>query len=297
MAEELKSDKERIIQRCIKETALPEVRFNGEFQRTLNQIELFSGVLDEGSWKDLRIDVGNPKRTPIPKSDIRHMLIPLGPVAVFGASNFPLAFSVAGGDTIAVLAAGCSVVFKAHPAHTGTSVMVAECIGRAIAKTGLHRGVFAMINGMSNEVGGMVVKHPLVKAVGFTGSYDGGKALLDIANRREGPIPVFAEMGSTNAVFVLPEILKQKGGDIAKGLANSLTLGVGQFCTNPGMAFIIRSKEADNFISSLKTSVENSVCWSMLTSGIQSAYLKGLAKTKDKRELTWSRKVKVMVAT
>ena len=282
VAEELKLDKERIIQRCILETALPEKRLDGEFQRTINQIVLFSEVLKEGSWQDLRIDLGNEERKPLPKPDVRHMLIPIGPVAVFGASNFPLAFSVAGGDTISALAAGCPVVFKAHPAHPGTSEMVAACIDRAILKTGMHKGVFALINGVSNKVGGMMVKHPLIKAVGFTGSYAGGKALLDIANNREEPIPVFAEMGSTNPVFVLPDIIRNKGGEIAEGLANSITMGVGQFCTNPGMTFVIRSKVSDSFIEKLNESIRNSVCGSMLTSGIKNAYIKDLSKIKEK---------------
>lgn len=272
LAKELRLNQSSIVEIAEKETALPKQRLNGELQRTINQINLFVDVIKDGSWSDLRIDIGDANREPLPKPDTRHMLIPIGPVAIFGASNFPLAFSVAGGDTISALASGCTVVFKAHPAHPGTSDLVAKAIYSTIERTGMPQGTFSMIHGVTNEVGGFLVGHPLIKAVGFTGSFAGGKALFDHANKREEPIPVYAEMGSVNPVFVLPEILKEKGSSIAKGLTNSITLGIGQFCTNPGLSFVLGSKEADQFIDHLADGINNTVCSSMLTENIRASY-------------------------
>ena len=243
IAEEIGALGHALMQRAESETSLPFPRLQGECGRTMNQLKLFAQVLREGSWVDARIDTALPERAPIPRPDLRHMLIPLGPVTVFGASNFPLAFSVAGGDTASALAAGCPVVVKGHPAHPGTSEMVARAILTAAEKTGMPDGVFSMVQGQSHEVGSWLVKHPLIQAVGFTGSFRGGKALFDIANRREVPIPVFAEMGSTNPVFILPEALKTRGEAKAAGLAGSVTLGVGQFCTNPGLSFLPQGGE------------------------------------------------------
>ena len=237
-AEEILKLGDALLERCHLETALPLARLTGERGRTMNQLKLFASVVREGSWVDARIDTAIPDRAPIPKSDIRHMLIPLGPVAIFGASNFPLAFSVAGGDTASALAAGCPVIFKGHPAHPGTSEMVANAIIAAAAATGMPEGTFAIVQGNTNAVGEALVKHPEIKAVGFTGSFRGGKALFDLANARPEPIPVFAEMGSTNPVFILPNILEEKAAGLAAGMAGSITMGVGQFCTNPGLAFI-----------------------------------------------------------
>lgn len=247
-AEEIMNLGDALLERCHLETALPMGRLQGERGRTVNQLRLFAEVVREGSWVDARIDTAQPDREPIPKPDIRSMLVPLGPVAVFGASNFPLAFSVAGGDTASALAAGCPVVVKGHPAHPGTSQMVAEAIIRAVEKTGMPEGTFSMIQGKTNAVGKGLVTHPGIKAVGFTGSFAGGKALFDLANSRPEPIPVYAEMGSTNPVFFLPGALKDRPGELAKGLAGSITLGVGQFCTKPGLAFVPKSEAADDFI-------------------------------------------------
>lgn len=269
-----------LIERCHLETALPLARLQGERGRTIGQLNLFASVVREGSWVDARIDTAIPDRVPLPKSDIRHMLMPIGPVAVFGASNFPLAFSVAGGDTASALAAGCTVVVKGHPAHPGTSELISKAIATAILKCGMPEGTFAMIQGSSNQVGEFLVQHPFIKAVGFTGSHKGGKALFDIANARPEPIPVFAEMGSTNPVFILPGALNERAVEIANGLAGSITLGVGQFCTNPGLAFIAVAKETETFFTQLKQKISELPAGVMLTSNIKKAFDKGIEKTK-----------------
>ena len=275
IAEEIGALGHALMQRAESETSLPFPRLQGECGRTMNQLKLFAQVLREGSWVDARIDTALPDRAPLPRPDLRHMLIPLGPVAVFGASNFPLAFSVAGGDTASALAAGCPVVVKGHPAHPGTSEMVARAILTAAEKTGMPDGVFSMVHGQSHEVGSWLVRHPLIQAVGFTGSFRGGKALFDIANRREVPIPVFAEMGSTNPVFILPEALKTRGEAIAAGLAGSLTLGVGQFCTNPGLSFLPQGGEQVAFGKVLADKINELSMGPMLTEGIKAAYVQG----------------------
>ncbi|MEZ7506829.1 aldehyde dehydrogenase (NADP(+)) [Flavobacterium sp. Arc2] len=261
-----------LLERCHLETALPLARLQGERGRTVNQLKLFAEVVREGSWIDARIDTAIPDRIPAPKPDIRHMLIPLGPVAVFGASNFPLAFSVAGGDTVSALAAGCPVVVKAHPAHPGTSQMVATAIHKAIQFCQMPEGIFSLVQGNTNEAGESLVKHPDIKAVGFTGSFKGGKALFDLANARPEPIPVFAEMGSTNPVFILPRILEEKSETIAIGLAGSITLNGGQFCTAPGLTFIEQSENASAFNSILIDKISGVSAATMLTSGIRNAY-------------------------
>ena len=240
IAEEILALGDTLLERCHLETALPMGRLQGERGRTVGQIRLFAGVVKEGNWVDARIDTGDPSRKPIPKPDVRQMVMPLGPVAVFGASNFPLAFSVAGGDTISALAAGCPVIFKGHPAHPGTSELVGTAIANAARKTGMPEGVFSLIQGASFRPGQALVRHPLIKAVGFTGSFQGGKALFDLANQRPQPIPVYAEMGSTNPVFILPLALERRRADIAKGLVQSITMGVGQFLHKPGSRIYIR---------------------------------------------------------
>ncbi|MEN3323246.1 aldehyde dehydrogenase (NADP(+)) [Mariniflexile soesokkakense] len=279
IAEEILNLGDALLERCHLETALPLGRLQGERGRTMNQLKLFATVVREGSWVDARIDTAIPDRAPIPKSDIRHMLLPLGPVAVFGASNFPLAFSVAGGDTASALASGCPVVFKGHPAHPGTSEMVGNAIIKAAKKSGMPEGVFALLHGSSNEVGEALVKHPNIKAVGFTGSYRGGKALFDYANSRPEPIPVFAEMGSTNPVFILPQALKERGEEIASGMAGSITLGVGQFCTNPGLSFLQKSESIDTFYTNLANGIKGTPSGTMLTSNILKAFNNGVANT------------------
>ncbi|HUF10328.1 MAG TPA: aldehyde dehydrogenase (NADP(+)) [Rhodothermales bacterium] len=265
-----------LIERCGLETGLPAARLTGERGRTVNQLRLFAEVLIEGSWVEARIDPALPDRTPIPRPDLRRMLIPLGPVAVFGASNFPLAFSVAGGDAASALAAGCPVVVKAHPAHPGTSDLIAGAIARAARETGMPDGVFSMVHGASVEVGQNLVGHPLIKAVGFTGSFRGGKALFDTANAREEPIPVFAEMGSVNPVFILPGALGEHGADIAEALAGSVTLGVGQFCTNPGLVVVSRSDASADFVTGFGQNVAASSPGTMLTEAIAGAYKSGV---------------------
>jgi len=268
-----------LLERCHLETALPLARLQGERGRTVNQLKLFAEVVREGSWIDARIDTAIPDRIPAPKPDIRHMLIPLGPVAVFGASNFPLAFSVAGGDTVSALAAGCPVVVKAHPAHPGTSQMVATAIKKAIEFCQMPEGLFSLVQGNTNEVGELLVKHPDIKAVGFTGSFKGGKALFDLANARTEPIPVFAEMGSTNPVFILPHILEEKSETIATGLAGSITLNGGQFCTAPGLTFIQQSENTSAFNSVLIDKISGVSAATMLTSGIRNAYSNKIENT------------------
>ncbi|MFV8341257.1 aldehyde dehydrogenase (NADP(+)) [Flavobacterium sp. XS2P39] len=268
-----------LLERCHLETALPLARLQGERGRTVGQLKLFASVVREGSWVDARIDTAVPDRLPLPKSDIRHQLMPLGPVAVFGASNFPLAFSVAGGDTASALAAGCPVVVKGHKAHPGTSEMVSGAILKAMKICGMPEGTFSLVHGNSRVVGETLVKHPGIKAVGFTGSYGGGKALFEYANARAEPIPVFAEMGSTNPVFILPGALEEKAEEIASGLAGSITLGVGQFCTNPGLSFVHKTENIALFYNQLNNKVSEVPAGTMLTPEMKNAYDKGVQKT------------------
>jgi alpha-ketoglutaric semialdehyde dehydrogenase len=270
-----------LITRASEESGLPEARLTGERGRTVGQLKLFAELLREGSWVDARIDNADPDRKPLPKADIRSMQKALGPVGVFGASNFPLAFSVAGGDTVSALAAGCPVVFKAHPAQPGTCELVGLAIQRAVQKTGMPEGTFSMVNGRSTDVGMAIVRHPLIKAIGFTGSFFGGKALFDEANKRDQPIPVYAEMGSTNPVFILPKALKERGEKIAQELAASVTLGVGQFCTNPGLVFIEQSEDETRFRDDLSKQVNGISAGVMLTSGIQNNFSKGIERLKN----------------
>ncbi|WP_406682868.1 aldehyde dehydrogenase (NADP(+)) [Seonamhaeicola sp. MEBiC1930] len=275
IADEILALGDQLIERCHLETGLPHARLIGERGRTMGQLKLFANVVREGSWVDARIDTADPNREPLPKVDIRHMLKPLGPVAVFGASNFPLAFSTAGGDTASALAAGCPVIVKAHEAHPGTSELVAQAIFKAIEKCNMPEGTFSIIYG-DKTVGESLVRHSGVKAVGFTGSYRGGKAIFDYANSRPEPIPVFAEMGSTNPVFILPNALEENGEAIASGLVASITMGVGQFCTNPGLSFVQNTKGDTSFFSCIKGEINNAAAGIMLTTGIKNAYDKGI---------------------
>ncbi len=281
IADEIMALDEELVDRAMSETALPKGRIVGERGRTVNQLRLFADVLKEGSWVDARIDTADQGRTPAAKPDIRQMLIPLGPVTIFGASNFPLAFSVAGGDTASALASGCTVVVKGHPAHPGTSELIAQAILHAVRKCNMPDGVFSMVQGISHRVGTELVQHPLIKAVGFTGSFKGGKALFDIANRRTEPIPVYAEMGSTNPVFILPGALRAQAENIANGLAHSVTLGVGQFCTNPGLVVLSPSDNSENFKEALVDSIQSSIAGTMLTKGIKTAYEEGLIRLEE----------------
>src|SRR6188768_4591946 len=235
IAEELLNTGDELVTVCCNETGLPAARIEGERMRTVNQLKMFAGLLNEGSWVDARIDTAIPDRVPLPKPDLRFMHIPTGPVVVFGASNFPLAFSVAGGDTASALAAGCPVVVKVHSAHPATGELVGKAIIKAAKATNMPDGVFSLLHGDGKDVGVQLVKHPEVKAVGLTGSFSAGKALFDVAANRPIPTPVYAEMGSSNPVFILPQALQERGQEIAAAYSGAVTLGVGQFCTNPGM--------------------------------------------------------------
>jgi 2,5-dioxopentanoate dehydrogenase len=267
-----------LIERAHVETALPKARLEGERARTVGQLKLFASLVREGRWLDATLDFALPERKPLPRPDLRKQKIPLGPVAVFGASNFPLAFSVAGGDTASALAAGCPVVVKAHPAHLGTSELVGRAIQKAVADVGLPQGVFSLLIGAGNAVGEALVAHPAIKAVGFTGSRRGGLALIDIAARRKEPIPVYAEMSSVNPMFVLPAALSARGDAIAQGFVESLTLGVGQFCTNPGLVIGVDSPALQRFVDAAAKALEQKPAQTMLTPGIAAAYSDGIAK-------------------
>jgi 2,5-dioxopentanoate dehydrogenase len=278
IADEIDNLGELITERYIAESGLPQGRAVGERGRTTGQLRLFAQLLREGSWVNARIDSALPERQPAPRPNIRAMERPIGVVGVFGASNFPLAFSVAGGDTASALAAGCCVIFKAHPAHLGTSELVGKAIQKAAAATNMPDGVFSLLFDDSHEIGQALVKHASIKAIGFTGSYKGGKALFDAAAARPEPIPVYAEMGSVNPVFVLPKILAEKGTSIAQNFVASVTLGVGQFCTNPGMLLLQKNEK---FIQELEHQAANSQGGVMLTSGIRDAYVKGTELSKN----------------
>jgi len=271
IATEIEALGDPLIERTTLETGLPAARITGERGRTCAQLRLFAATVREGSWVDARIDTALPERTPAPRPDIRRMLKPIGPVVVFGASNFPLAFSTAGGDTASAFAAGCPVVVKAHPAHPGSGELVAGAITRAAANCGLPPGVFSFVHGGA-EIGAALVRHPATAAVGFTGSHAAGRALFDIANARPHPIPVFAEMSSVNPVLVLPGALQERGAAIAQGLFGSFTLGVGQFCTKPGLVFVPRGADADAFVDELACLVTEAASGTMLTAGIRDAF-------------------------
>ena len=265
-----------LLERAHLETGLPLERLSGERGRTVGQLKLFAELLREGSWCDARIDTALPERTPLPRPDLRRVLLPVGPVVVFGASNFPLAFSVAGGDTASALAAGCPVVVKGHPAHPGTAELVATAVANAVRLCGLPAGVFSLLQGSTHALGTALVRHPAVRAVGFTGSHRAGRALMDAAHSRPQPIPVFAEMSSLNPVFLLPGALRERTPQIAEGLKNSLTMGVGQFCTKPGLTFILSGSASDSFKKALSSTLKEASPGTLLHSGIQSAYVQSV---------------------
>jgi NADP-dependent aldehyde dehydrogenase len=260
-----------LIEIASSETNLPEARLKNELNRTMFQLTSYADACEQGNWLEARIDTAIPDRNP-PKPDLRKMMIPLGPVVVFGASNFPFAYSTAGGDTACAFAAGCPVIVKAHPAHAGTSELVAQAIFKAANICKLPKGIFAHVYGAGHEVGKALVTHPHTKAVGFTGSFTGGKALFEWGNQRKEPIPVFAEMGSTNPIFLLPEKLQQSPEEIAKMIAGSVTLGVGQFCTNPGLIFGIEGEGLEKFVKILGTEIRKSSPGKMLHPGIAKGY-------------------------
>jgi NADP-dependent aldehyde dehydrogenase len=264
---------EPLVHHAMEETGLPQARLQGELGRTVGQIRQFAGLLREGSWVEATITTAQPERQPLPRPDLRSMLVPMGPVAVFGASNFPLAFSVAGGDTASALAAGCPVVCKAHPAHPATSELAGMAIQKAVATCQLPQGTFSLLHGRSHAVGAALVMHPAIRAVGFTGSFAGGKALADLAAQRPEPIPVFAEMGSTNPIFILPEALATRHAAIAQGLVASVTLGTGQFCTNPGIFVLpVAAEGASQLLDAVALAVKDSPAGTMLTANIQQGY-------------------------
>lgn len=267
-----------IVERANLETALPVPRLQSELGRTCFQLRLYADIAAEGTWLDARIDHADPQRKPLPKPDVRSMLRPLGPVVIFGASNFPLAYSVAGGDTASALAAGNPVIVKAHPAHPGTSELVGLAVRQAVEDAGFPEGVFSLLFDGGTDVGMALVKHPLVKAVGFTGSRRGGRALMDLAAARPEPIPVYAEMGSVNPVFILPEAMQRRGEEIAAGLHASVTLGVGQFCTNPGLVFTPSGATAAKFQQRLAALIAGTAPGTMLTPSICRNYGLGVAR-------------------
>ncbi|MCH4564353.1 aldehyde dehydrogenase (NADP(+)) [Halomonas sp. EGI 63088] len=286
VASEIEAIGDDLIQRAVAETGLPQARIEGERGRTCGQLRLFAKVVRAGEWLDVRIDPAMPDRQPMPRADLRQRHIALGPVAVFGASNFPLAFSVAGGDTTSALAAGCPVIVKAHSAHPGTSELVGCAVQKAVAQCGLPEGVFSVLFGSGREVGAALVADHRIKAVGFTGSRSGGTALMKVAQQRKEPIPVYAEMSSINPVFLLPAALQARGKAIAEGFVGSLNMGAGQFCTNPGLVIGVKGTALDAFIEAAGQAVKGSAAQTMLTPGIHGAYQDGVgALSGEAREI------------
>ncbi|MGF1595005.1 MAG: aldehyde dehydrogenase (NADP(+)) [Kiloniellaceae bacterium] len=280
IADEIEARAETVTEVGCQETGLPEARLNGERGRTTGQLRLFASHIEKGDYLDRRHDGALPDRQPLPRPDLRMMQRPIGPVAVFGASNFPLAFSTAGGDTAAALAAGCPVIVKGHSAHPGTGEIIAQAIDAAVRACGLHPGVFSLIQGGNRAVGQALVQHPLIKAVGFTGSLAGGRALFDLCAQRPEPIPFFGELGSVNPMFLLPKALSARGGEIAKGWAGSLTMGAGQFCTNPGIAVAVDGPDLQTFVAAASAALEPTAAQTMLTDGIARAYRDGRDRVK-----------------
>jgi NADP-dependent aldehyde dehydrogenase len=277
IADNLAADGEAIVARAMQESGLPQARLQGELGRTTNQLRMFAGVVRDGSYLDLRVDPAMPDRKPAPRPDLRLRNIPLGPVAVFGASNFPLAFSVAGGDTASALAAGCPVVAKAHNAHPGTSELAGRAVQKAVADLGLPEGVFSLLFDAEVAVGQALVAHPVIRAVAFTGSRRGGLALLGIAQARPEPIPVYAEMSAINPVLLLPAALANRGTEIAPAFIAALTLGAGQFCTNPGLVLAIDGPDLNAFLETAAQAIAATPAAVMLTGGIMGAYCAGVS--------------------
>jgi len=275
-----------LVDRVMSESGLPRPRIEGERARTTGQLRLFASLVREGRWLNATLDRALPDRKPLPRADLRSQKIPLGPVAVFGASNFPLAFSVAGGDTASALAAGCPVVAKSHPSHLGTSELVGRVIQQAVAACSLPEGVFSLLVGNTNAVGEALVLHPAIQAVGFTGSRRGGRALVALAAGRSVPIPVFAEMSSINPVFLLPAALASRAETIAQGLIDSITLGVGQFCTKPGLVLGIAGPDLDRLRAAAQSAIAAKSPATMLNAGIHRAYCHGTTLWEDDSAVT-----------
>lgn len=285
IAEEIEILGEALLERAVAESGLPQVRIQGERGRTCNQLRLFAKTLRSGEWLDVRVDQAQPDRAPMPRADLRQRQIPLGPVAVFGASNFPLAFSVAGGDTASAFAAGCPVVVKAHSAHPGTSELIGRAIQAAVKKCGLSEGVFSLIYGSGGEVGQALVANRFIKAAAFTGSQSGGLALLKTAQSRPEQIPFYAEMSSINPVFLLPEALDSRAASMGAEFAGSLGMGAGQFCTNPGLVVAVKSHSLTTFITAAGEAVAKSGAQTMLTPGIHQAYTRGFQALVDSNKV------------
>ena len=273
IAEKLEARSAELVARAMQETGLPEARLKGEVARTAGQLRLYGEAAQRGDWLDVRIETALPDRKPLPKPDHRSMLRPLGPVVVFGSSNFPFAYSVAGGDTASAFAAGCPVIVKAHPAHPGTSEMVGRLIVHAVRECGLPEGSFSLLFDAGFEVGQALVNHPSIKAVGFTGSVKGGRTLTDLAAARPEPIPVYAEMGSVNPVFILPGAIAERPAGLVEGLYTSSMVGVGQFCTNPGLIVLQRSPGAERFVKDLAARLATTLESVMLTPGIRKNFV------------------------
>lgn len=278
IADEILAQGDALLERGQRESGLPLARLTGERGRTAGQLRLFADELRRGGWLGIRIDPALPDREPLPRPDLRQRRIPLGPVAVFGASNFPLAFSVAGGDTAAALAAGCPVVVKGHRAHPGTGDLVAQAVLAAAARCDMPEGVFSLLHGDSHEIGAALVAHPSIRAVGFTGSRRGGLALMRIAAERPVPIPVYAEMSSINPVLLLPGALAERAEELARGFVASVTLGVGQFCTNPGLVLALDGPDLERFTAAAGRALAEVAPGVMLTAGIHRAYEQGVAR-------------------
>lgn len=270
-----------LIERTVAESGLPRGRIEGERGRTVGQLRLFAQVVREGSWLGARIDHALPDRKPLPRVDLRMRHIPLGPVAVFGASNFPLAFSVAGGDTASALAAGCPVVVKGHPAHPGTSELVGRAIQAAVAECGLPEGVFSLLVGTENALGAALVADPRIRAVGFTGSRRGGLALMELAAKRPEPIPVYAEMSSINPLFLLPAALASRADSIGRDYVASVSMGAGQFCTNPGLVLALDGPDLNRFIDAAREALARAPAATMLSGAIHAAYEDGVKRLRD----------------
>ncbi len=285
VADGLEALGDTLIERAARETGLPVARLIGERGRTVGQLRLFAQEVRQGRWLDVRIDPALPERKPLPRPDLRMRQVGLGPVAVFGASNFPLAFSVAGGDTASAWAAGCPVVVKGHPAHPGTSELVGRAIQEAVAACNLPEGVFSLLAGTTHELGSALVADPRIMAVGFTGSRAGGLALTRIAAARPVPIPVYAEMSAINPVFLLPAALEARAEALAQGFVGSLTMGAGQFCTNPGLVIAIAGPALDRFLTAARSILEGAPAATMLTPGIHGAFAKGVAAFTEQAEL------------
>lgn len=276
IAEDIEALGDALIRRAMQETGLPQARLEGERARTCGQLRLFADVLLDGRYQDLRHDIALPERSPLPRPDLRSRKIPLGPVAVFGASNFPLAFSVAGGDTASALAAGCPVVVKAHNAHPGTAEMVGHAVIAAAKRSAMPDGIFSLLYGAGHTLGQRLAAHPHIKAIGFTGSRRGGTALMHTAHNRAEPIPVYAEMSSINPVYLMPEALKKRGDTIAQGLVQAMAMGAGQFCTSPGLIFALAGDDLERFATHARDALAAQAAQTMLTPGIAQAFAAGI---------------------